>query len=181
MGGLGSGRYRGDRAVVEEFRHIDLAHLDRCGRFTSVTPMDGVTAISYVVAGKRLNATVPLRYSQTMFGGRRSWFACPGCSRGCRILYIVPQLRCRRCCRLLYQSQRVSPFQSRLWRADAIRERIGARLGQHFEEGEDFPPRPKRMRRTTYRRLEAKYEEAQARWLAGITSFIGRLSGRLGS
>ena len=153
MGGLGSGRYRGDQAVVEEFRRIDLAHLDRCGRFTSVTPMDGVTAISYVVAGKRLNATVPLRYSQTMFGGRRPWFACPGCNRGCRILYIVPQLRCRRCCRLLYQSQRISRVQSRLWRADAIREHIGARLGQHFEDGEDFPPRPKRMRWTTYRRL----------------------------
>jgi hypothetical protein len=26
----------------------------------------------------------------------------------------------------------------------------------------------------TYRRLEAKYEEAQARWLAGITPFTGK-------
>jgi hypothetical protein len=81
----------------------------------------------------------------------------------------------------LYASHRVSRDQSRLWRADAVRERLGTRLGQHFEIGEDFPPRSKRMRWTTYRRLEAKYEHAQARWLTGITGFIDKLGGRLGS
>ena len=134
--------------------------------------MEDLAAISYVVAGQQFNAVTRLRYSRTMFGGRRRWFACPGCDRGCRILYIVPQLRCRRCCRLLYQCQRVPPFQSRVWRADALRERIGARLRHPFEDGDDFPPRPRRMRWRTYDRLEAKYEEAQSRWVAG---FMGRL------
>lgn len=172
MGGLGSGRPRGSQAVVEEFRCVDLAHLDRCAGKVRLTVEETAISATYLIAGRQHLERVPLKFTATMFGGRRRWFACPGCQRGARILYVVPQLRCRRCCRLLYASQRAPRHQSRLWRADALRERIGARLGQPFEDGDDFPPRPPRMRWKTYRRLEAKYDEAQAGWVAG---FIGRL------
>jgi hypothetical protein len=182
VGGSGSGRWRGSQSVVEEFQCIDLAHLDRwAGKMRIVLDETAMSAtFTYVVARKQFVQRVPLQFTRTMFDGRRRWFTCPGCRRGCRVLYIVPQLRCRKCCTLLYASQRASRDQSRLWRLDALRERIGLRLGQQFELGMEFPPRPKRMRRTTYRRLEAKYDEAQARWLAGIAGFIRRLGRRLG-
>ena len=43
-------------------------------------------------------------------------------------------------------------------RADRIRKRLGDTSGSAFE-GDHFPPKPKRMRWITYRRLEEQYEE----------------------
>jgi hypothetical protein len=36
----------------------------------------------------------------------------------------------------------------------------------------ELPPKPPRMRWRTYRRVEAKYEELQSRWIVGA---LGRL------
>lgn len=44
-------------------------------------------------------------------GGRRHWWACPGCERRCDSLYLPAgreRLGCRRCCGLTYRSQQVT-------------------------------------------------------------------------
>jgi hypothetical protein len=46
--------------------------------------------------------------------------------------------------------------------------RPGARLDQGA-----FPPKPKRMRWKTYRRLEAQYEDLQNRWTLGTMARFG--------
>jgi hypothetical protein len=88
-------------------------------------------------------------------------------------VFIAPQLRCRRCLRLLYASQRVRPWHSALWHADAVRERIAARLGQSFEDGDAFPPKPPRMRWRTYHKLQDRYEQVAGRWAAGLCLSLG--------
>jgi hypothetical protein len=34
--------------------------------------------------------------TDTAFGGRRRWFACPGCAKACRVLYGSGRFLCRR-------------------------------------------------------------------------------------
>jgi hypothetical protein len=38
-------------------------------------------------------------------------------------------------------------------------------------DGEDFPPKPKRMRSATYRRLEEQYQQLQSRLLGLMNRF----------
>jgi hypothetical protein len=40
----------------------------------------------------------------------------------------------------------------------------------------DFPPKPKRMRWTTYQRLLDQYDELQNRWAVGMMNFVARFS-----
>src|SRR5215470_1773311 len=50
--------------------------------------------------------TVPFTWTAAGWGGRRCWFACPGCERCARVLYRSgSQWRCRRCVGLTYASQ----------------------------------------------------------------------------
>ena len=175
MGGTGSGRVQGNQSVCEEYRRIDLADLDRRDGSTRarIEANGQAVAITYMVQGRTYSERLLLRSTPTMFGGRRRWFVCPGCQRGCRIVFIAPQLRCRRCLGLLYASQRVPPWQSALWHADAVRERIAGRLGQSFEDGDAFPPKPPRMRWRTYRKLQDQYEKVAGRWAAGLCVSLG--------
>src|SRR5262245_28420781 len=39
---------------------------------------------------------VPFTSTATAFGGRRRWFACPGCAKACRVLYGSGRFLCRR-------------------------------------------------------------------------------------
>jgi hypothetical protein len=50
--------------------------------------------------------------------------------------------------------------------------RLGDASGSAFE-GDDFPPRLKRMRWKTYRRLEEQYEDLQNRWAVGAMVRFG--------
>jgi hypothetical protein len=61
---------------------------------------------------------------------------------------------------------------ARLDRADRIRKRLGDTSGSAFD-GDDFPPKPKRMRWKTYRRLEEEYEHLRNRWTAGAMARFG--------
>jgi hypothetical protein len=68
---------------------------------------------------------IPFGFTPTQFGGRRSWFACPGCGKGCRVLYGVYSLRGRQCRGLKYQSQYEMPAFRLLSRAQKIRRKLG--------------------------------------------------------
>lgn len=118
----------------------------RQGTLQSVFDHDGLPTVQRAVLTGE-----PMR-----FGGCRWWAVCPACQRRCAALFVTDakQLKCRICSRLAYQSTRKSD-------ADRSRlglERLAARLGEEYEWRAPIPERPRKMWRSTYRRI---YE----RWL----------------
>jgi hypothetical protein len=135
----------------------------RAGRETGsiqfAVGQDAVTLIYRVHdhgAGTRTNITEPVRLLRTAqpFGGERLWFACPRCGRRCAVLYGGQRFFCRRCVGVPYASQSMAAHYRLLHRAQAIRERLGGPMYASLDA--PFPPKPKRMRWRTYRRLRAK-------------------------
>jgi len=114
-------------------------------------------------AGVRIYASQEVMLANTPchYGGTRTWFICPECSRRTIILYWgvtdhIPDLRsermaCRKCHGLVYASERRDRGMGDLNRAAALYEKAG---GKHGEK-------PKYMRRNTYEQLlsKAKYYE----------------------
>jgi hypothetical protein len=85
-------------------------------------------------------------------GGERIWLVCPDCHRRCSALCYAGHFRCRRCLGLRYPSQHQPLHERLLYRAQAIRKRLG---GSGSME-EPFPGKPKGMRWATYRRLQSQ-------------------------
>lgn len=110
--------------------------------------------------------TTPMR-----FGGQRVWFCCPGCQRRCRVVYGGARFRCRNCHGLRYNSQYEPSYQRQLDMADKLRKRVGGDNGAF--DGEPFPPKPRWMRSSTYRRLQAKYDRLNDLWAAGVMQAFG--------
>jgi hypothetical protein len=200
MGGLGSGRtlHVGAASKCEHWRSIDLADLKRMGllkpivagnvraivwrdggqidRLGVVPGRGGVRFVKRDGQGQLWGLLVPYVTTPTMFGGHRTWFACPGCRRPCRVLYGTNSLRCRLCRRLRYSSQsEAAPWRAQR-RAQNIRRRLGAR-GNSLDRA--FPSKPPRMRWTTYDRLRSLDAALQDRWFAGAMAAVDRLTGRL--
>jgi hypothetical protein len=70
------------------------------------------------------------------------------------VLYGGRRFFCRRCVGVPYASQNEAVHDRLLRRVQDMRERLGGRL--YASLGLPFPPKPKRMRWTTYQRLRAK-------------------------
>ena len=176
----------------EETNRIDLAELSRRGALvlgngSSLAWSRGgrqIGSVSYRVeaSGLRLiytatdrsgtrqniNELIPFTFTATRFGGRRRWFRCPACSKGCRVIYGQGVwFRCRRCSGLRYESQHEPYFQRARDRADRIRRKLAAAWGGIYD-GDELPPKPPRMRWKTYRRLEQVHAAAEQQWLAGV-------------
>ena len=111
-------------------------------------------------SGTRIGGTfVPYTRTHTRFGGRRRWFGCHACSRPCRVVYRRRNaFACRKCTGLQYRSQYTRGLVRDLDRIDKLRALIARRLGRSFEYGEEFPPKPRAMRWTTYRALAARWD-----------------------
>ena len=120
-----------------------------------------------------VNELVPFAYTPTRFGGRRQWLRCLKCGRGCRKIYGGRYFRCRQCHRLIYASTREPAYQRAIDRADKLRKRLGDKWGSAFERDE-FPPKPKRMRWSTYHGIEEQYHDLQHRWVVGAMAQFGR-------
>jgi hypothetical protein len=153
----------------------------RCGQATGsirlIAVIDGVW-LAYRTTGPDgapldVSELVPFDFTATKFGGRRAWFQCLACKRRCRVLYGGRYFRCRRCYGLAYASQRQSYFQRALDQADKIAKRLGSTWGCAFD-GSGLPPKPKRMRWSTYQRLEKRYEELQRQGLVGAYAMFAR-------
>jgi hypothetical protein len=181
---------------VEEWRSIDLADLrrwqlldpgaakiDRIPAVTWGTP-EGIDKLGVVAKSNGVlflkrdgqsqlgNLFVPFLFAAARFGGRRAWFRCPGCGQGCRVLYGVAALRCRKCRGLKYQSQYESPAFRLIGRARKIRRR----LGKAGRSGDPLPPKPRHMRwRTNHRltRLVSALEENAG--LMAISTYVDQL------
>ena len=190
MGGTGSGRRPSFPTTLDDFRTVEIAYLrwhgllrpwawawaslrwSRAGRETGSIGLrcaGDSLFLSYRVTSWRdtdpedVEERVPLVRTAQLFGGERLWFACPGCGRRCAVLYGDHRFRCRRCVGALYGSQREALHERLLRRLQAIRARLGR--NEYASLGMPFPPKPKRMRQATYRRLRAKawrYSHAMA-------------------
>ena len=84
---------------------------------------------------REMHEIVTLTETETHFGGRRSWFACPTCYRPCRVLYGVGGFRCRLCLRLRYASQ----YETHGGRARSRAQKLRMRLGGSPNLLEPFP------------------------------------------
>ena len=179
MGGLGSGRHPGFPTTLDDFRTIEVGYLRRHGllrpwtsgwlRWSRAGRETG--SVGFAVGRDALTLTYrtrghgdegwtevvePVRLPRTAqpFGGERVWFACPGCGRRCAVLYGARRFRCRLCIGVSYGSQHEAAHERLLRRVQGLRARLGGELYASLDL--PFPPRPKRMRRATYRRLRAR-------------------------
>ena len=107
--------------------------------------------------------------------GRRRWFLCGGRScphRRAAVLYLGGDLfLCRRCYNLAYESENEDRITRALGQIRKVRRRMGAAEDDWVFA--PLPPRPRRMRRTTYERLAekaARTEEKHAK--VAIQSFL---------
>jgi hypothetical protein len=167
----------------ESYHAIDLARLKRWkllqpGRSSSIEWSRGSHLIyrHRVVCEpwRQVREVVRFTYTQTCFGGRRRWFACPACGRACRVLFGSP-FRCRACHGLHYSSQYQSAGNRAIGRLQALRTRLGG-SGDHLEP---FPPRPKHMQSKTYMRLRTLDVELWRRTTLGLASDLERLKRRI--
>jgi hypothetical protein len=120
---------------------------------------------------QQFRETVYLDFSPCNRGGKRPWFLCPSCNRRVVVLYHCGYFGCRRCHRLAYKSQQVSKWERPVHRIRQIRTRLGGRpdiLGP-------FPPKPPRMRCSTYQRLESEERKAQLEHLTAMGADLSRL------
>ncbi|MDP1646189.1 MAG: hypothetical protein Q8L71_11935 [Thiobacillus sp.] len=97
---------------------------------------------------------VYLEWTGCRLGGRRAWFLCPtpGCGRRVAILFGGAVFACRHCHKLAYESQRASPSDRAMRRADRIRRRLGWDAGIANLSG----GKPKGMHWRTFARLDAE-------------------------
>ena len=88
------------------------------------------------------------------------------------MLYRAQRFRCRKCLGLVYQSTR-QPWQERvLDQADKLAFRVAGANSALYERDE-FPDKPKRMRWTTYWRLEERYFQYLEAWAAAAMKRFG--------
>jgi hypothetical protein len=119
-----------------------------------------------------MHEVVRFRETDTEFGGCRRWFACPRCSRACRVLFGGGRFLCRSCRGLRYQSQNESAWSRATSRAQKLRMRLRGSANLM----EPFPARPKHMQHRTYARLKALMMGVST---AGLTLFADRLQARI--
>ena len=92
-----------------------------------------------------------LETTRPRFGGLRWWFICPLTGRRAAKLHLpngATRFACRQAYRLAYRSQR----ETALDRSRSRQARLHRKLGTDYDTFSEFvPPRPKWMRRKTYR------------------------------
>lgn len=169
----------------EDYYSVDLAWLSGGGKY------DEQTARTWKYDGGDLEITaypgpwsvelhaeghvhrIALTWTETRFGGRRPWFACPHCQKRRRVLhYIGKSLACRECFDLRYTSEIEDP----LSRAARRRRRLFDKVGGGSVGG-DFPVKPKGMHWKTYRTLEAKAQAHLQAFAIGVTKMSARIDG----
>ena len=181
MGGYGSGRHARCAARSDQFHKLDLADFPRewfqRHRSGTVTWSRGdhkTGSISYRLSPDRmvLYYTLPkdgerqhieesfvMSATEQPFGGRRWWIECKGCGLRCRVLYGGTYFRCRKCCRLTYESQYERIYAPGVTRAMRVRQKMKGEMGLALP----FPDRPKGMHWKTYYRLREADWAAQMR------------------
>jgi hypothetical protein len=184
MGGLGSGRRPSFPTTLDDFHAVDIRYLrrhgllkpgywgslrwSRAGRETGsirFAVCEDTVTLAYRVrdsgTGEWADITEIVRLLRTAqpFGGERSWFACPRCGGRCAVLYGGWRFFCRRCAGVPYASQNEAVHDRLLRRVQDMRELLGG--SRYASLALPFPPKPKRMRWITYRRLRAEAQQLE--------------------
>lgn len=205
MGGFGSGRkpsWRQD--TVEQCRSLDVNRLNRAGCLIpgwsgglqwsvnvdqtgniKLKAEAGRMLLSYRIRidggdWEDVEESVPFVHLPCRFGGRRSYFLCPGivdgayCGRRVVKLYITDKyFLCRHCTHLKYESQSEGVLYRAMRRTDKIRVRLGGKAGI----ANPFPGRPKGMWRSTYDRLQNKSYQAEVKALMEMDAALDKMTG----
>lgn len=153
MGGYGSGR-RGYSRKLEDWLTVDIRELRKGGHLRR--PGASVTCGLYSASGNLLASvrliitpgrvwftwqtrapssseswrderrTVDIDHAPCNFGGTRSWFICPQCSRRIAAVYVDgSELGCRHCLDLAYESQSETLADRARRRERKIRRKLG--------------------------------------------------------
>jgi hypothetical protein len=200
MGGWGSGRHWSSKDTTDDYRQLDVRHLQRRGLLEwrssfswqwsrrgevianiYIRPEDDRVILNYRTrprGGEWVQHDYPVLLDRTPchYGGERVWFRCParGCGRRVAILHGGGVFACRRCYNLAYECQKESAADRASRRAWTLIERVG---GLGFSTlFEPLPPKPKGMHARTYSRLERQYNRFQERSL-GLMAHKLRLAG----
>jgi hypothetical protein len=183
MGGIGSGMWPRASAhpVTDELPQIDIGDWERAGLLENGSSFDKYIPgahLSVEVQGNHVTmqiqargrgaqwVDVDLEEMYCNFGGVRRWFICPQsqCRRRAGILYIAEDLACRKCLRLVYQSQREDESLRARRRALKARNRLGDCDGPAISV---LPPKPPFMRWVTYWRIAKSTMMDTLTWLDG--------------
>lgn len=123
--------------------------------------------LQFSVNGVDASHSVPLTTTPCNFGGSRTWFRCPQCTRQCELLYLRgSRFRCRKCSGVTYQCQSEDAI-GRTWRRQ---RRLEARLATHWS-------RPKGMHRATYERIVEAILDCEERRDDAIAAYLAQLGG----
>src|SRR5258706_10051882 len=199
MGGWNSGRWNRGAARCENSNRVELSTLRKRGGLVtartttlswhcggeprgSISVIGGDSEITLVYAftrnggeAEQVRECVPLRYSDTNFGGRRIWLSCPKCGRRCSVLYGGSRFRCRICHRLVYNTQYVPTWERLREKAD----RIHLRLGGSGDASDDLPDKPKGMHWKTFERLVEQMDDAVTASTSGAIGNLMAVAARL--
>jgi hypothetical protein len=200
MGGYGSGQRYSSRNTTDDHLALDIRRMSREGwlkpgaRCVTTWSNRGVNKASiasrantheirleyrHQSPGKEwesIDYVVRLDRTECHFGGSRVWFICPrlGCGNRTALLYCSRYFVCRHCLALGYQSQRDTPADRNLAKAQAIRYRLCGSA----DAIAPFPQKPKGMHERTYLRLRTTSSMAlhRANWITGQR--LGTSTGR---
>ena len=126
-----------------------------------------------------MNYPVCLAWTACHYGGQRAWWLCPGAGCGARVavLYGGKVFACRHCHKLAYKSQRETPDDRALRRANDLRARLGWVPGVIHGPGS----KPKGMHWSTFWRLHANHDTNVMQSLQGMSAKLGLTMKRLES
>jgi hypothetical protein len=202
VGGRGSGQWRRPdrKALVEDCWHLDVNRWHREGYLVpgrqfrwswwqggerqssiDVAAREEAVELAYTLhpgteRAEGVRYRVALTWTPCTFGGRRTWFRCPGvvggrpCGRRVAKLYLADRyFLCRQCLDLSYRTRRQDAAARARERAQAIRLRLGGSANLLKR----FPWKPLRMRWRTYWRLRQEAEAAEQKSWAAVAARLG--------
>ena len=200
MGGYNSGR-RGGKDCTEDMRQVDVRRLQRDGYLNpgmaygwewkrggaavasiNLAVQAGSVTFTYRTRTgggdwQDVRAVVWLDRTPCTYGGTRTWWRCPCCSRRVAILYIGRIPACRHCYRLAYRCERESVDSRATRQADKLRDRLGWIPGILHGNG----PKPKGMHWRTFERLQAKHDAMVQVSFSEMGRMMGVMESRLGN
>jgi hypothetical protein len=137
----------------------------------NVSGNSGLLILSFTANGQHIAQEFMLSRVLTRVGGGKWLVWCKEYDKSVQDLYFDPGQRCfrsRHALRLHYRSKSMPVWERHWERCEKLMDRLGATYYR------DPPPRPKYMRRATYRRLRREMENA------GLRSLVAHLGKRGG-